>query len=493
MSRAALLAAALLAAGAAGCVEHARVAPLDYGPSRLAAEEAFRAQAPVAAPVIPRVPIAHREARLENGVRLIHVERPALPLVTARLVIDRGAVDLDAGDDAYAILRRLVAGGTASQKGAELAESWAKLGAAHGVMFGADGAALWAKVESSDLDAAVALLAEMAARPRLVDRSVEGARAAFLGDVMNARFSTGASFARNTAALLFGGRHAYGYVRRDPAAVRGLGAADFGALHARLFRPEHATLIVVGDARADLVDAIAARRLGAWSSTPSAAPLPRVSAPPPVVQGPRVILCDTDDFNETNVQIVARGPAAGDPDVVVLELIARALGGISAALRGDMREERGAAYSFGADVSRMRLASTLSVGGSLAAARAMPALRAMLDAIAELGNRGLGQAELDRARAGLMASWRSTVSTTDGLSAVISGFVVSGQPLSEIADAPARLSAVTPADVQRVARRYLGAGALGVVVLGHRGLRAELEALGLGPVERRDNFAAVVR
>lgn len=491
MSRANAPFVALLASLVAGCGAHAMVAPLDYGPPRLAREEAFRAAPPDAAPVIPRVPIALREARLPSGLRVIHVERRALPVITVRLVLDRGIVDLGGDEDAYAILRRLVDGGTEERKGPDLADAWAKLGAAHGVAFGADGAALWAKVESSDLDAAVALLAEMATRPRLVERSVAGARAAWIGDVMNGRFAVGPTFARNTAALLFGAHHPYGYLRRDPRQTEALGPADFTALHARLFRPEHATLIVVGDASAEAVDAVAARHLGAW--TTRGAPLPRVGAPPPPIEGPRVVHCANENLDETNVQIVARGPAPGDPDLLVLELCARALGGLSSRLRGDMREERGVAYAFGADVSRMRLASTLHLGGSLAAARALPALRAMLDALDEAGDKGLAEAEIDRARTSLISAWRSAVSTSDGLAAALAGQVITGQPIAEIAAVPERLGAITGDDVRRVARRYLGRDARRLVVLGHRSLGGDLAALGLGPVVRRDNWASVVR
>ncbi|HKQ54018.1 MAG TPA: hypothetical protein VJT74_16700, partial [Pyrinomonadaceae bacterium] len=52
---------------------------------------------------------------------------------------------------------------------------------------------------------------------------------------------------------------------------------------------------------------------------------------------------------------------------------------------------------------------------------------------------------------------------------------------------PARIDAVTAADVQRVAEKYLKPDATVVVAVGDRAqIEPELEKLNLGPVEDRD-------
>jgi zinc protease len=62
-------------------------------------------------------------------------------------------------------------------------------------------------------------------------------------------------------------------------------------------------------------------------------------------------------------------------------------------------------------------------------------------------------------------------------------------PPDEYATLPARLAAVTAADVQRVAAQYLRPDKMKVVVVGDRAAsEASLKALGLGPIEARDAY-----
>jgi zinc protease len=484
-----LAALALAALAATGC-QRAIVAPLQYGPPPLAPEEAFRATPPDASPVVPAVSIPWRFTELPNGMRVAHLERHALPVVTVRLVIARGAADAGASEDAYGILRRLLDGGTREHGGAELAAAWAKLGALRGVSFGPDGCGLWAKVGAADLDAAAALIAEAATRPGITPQSFLGARFAWARDMDNSRAVSDVVMLRNTHALLFGRDHAYGQVRPTAARLDRLRVEDVTDLHARLFHPQQATLVVIGDVDAATVDAVAARRFGGWApGTPG--PLPRAVEVPPTIGEPHVVLYPRRDA-ETNVSVIARGPGAGHEDLYALEVLAQTLGGLSSRLRGEVREDRGAAYLFGAGVGRLRLASYVSVGGALAAPRAMPTLRAMIDAVRNARGVGPSAAEVERAKTSLVASFLTRASTTDGLAALAATTLALGLPLESLESYPAKVRAVTPADVVRVARRYFAEGALRVVVTGDPGLLRDLSALDLGEVERRDGYGEVL-
>jgi predicted Zn-dependent peptidase len=58
-------------------------------------------------------------------------------------------------------------------------------------------------------------------------------------------------------------------------------------------------------------------------------------------------------------------PALSDDDMAAVEVLAQALGGISSWLYHEVREEQGAAYAFGASVSRLRAAASVIIGGQL--------------------------------------------------------------------------------------------------------------------------------
>jgi zinc protease len=292
---------------------------------------------------------------------------------------------------------------------------------------------------------------------------------------------------RNSRTLLFGADHAYGYRRVPVSETMALGPDALSTLYARLFQPTQAVLVVVGDVTLERLEPVATRFLGAW--VPSAgAPLQLVREPPPLVGGPRVIHVERNSDNEVVVSIVARGPDTEGVDLAALEILARSFGGLSSRMRADVREEQGAAYVFGADVTHLRAASYLTISATLSLPASIPALRSMLATVTEAARRGIAEDELTRARTSLLSNWRSAMSSPRRIASMAGDQIRRGLLLEDLERYPARLDAVTLDDVRRVAARFLDPGALRLVVIGKAGLRPAPEQLGLGPVERRDEW-----
>lgn len=483
-----LSAAILLAATETACAAGPIVAPLRYEPIVLAPDQPFRAIAPDASPVMPTVSLPWRETTLPNGLRVVHLERRGLPIVSVRLVVARGAADVGAPEDTYALLEELMHTGTLVRTAEQLAAAYARLGAVHDVTLGPDGCSVSTKVGAENMDAAIELVAETTIRPRLTLFELGNARALWLADFEHSQHAPRVAMRWNASALLFGRAHAYGFARPTTSHTHGLRVEDITALHVRLFHPAQAALIVVGDATAEEVDRSAARWFGAWDA--GAPLLPRASGPVPPAPGARVVFIERNSLTQVHAMVLARG-VAPEEDLFAVQVLARMLGGLSSPLREEIRDEGGAAYTFGAGVNRMRAAFTVGVGGVFDAGKAIPALRAILAAIRGARASGFGQNSVERARTNLLADWRTDASTNDGLAAMAGKAMVIGQPLDAVAAFPAGLQAVTAADVKRVAERYFGEDALRLVVLADGDFQSELTQLGLGVAERRDGYAEV--
>ena len=462
------------------------VAPLRYEPVSPAPEEPFRAAPPDASPVAPNVPLAFRVTTLANGLRVVLVERHGLPIVATRIVVARGFADARAPLDTYGILHRLLEEGTARRSAEELAAAYARLGAPHRVFCEDDGVTVGTVVDAADLDEAVGLLAETVLTPRLGPNDVTDARRAWLRDFTVAANYAGRIVSRNVYTSLYGRAHPYGFARPPQSHTDGLTPEDFAALHARLFHPAHTTLIVVGDAMPAAVDAVAARWLGGWA--PPEPAMERRPMPEPL-PGPRVVLVVRRVESQVNASIAARGPAANEEDLPAMDVLAHVLGDVSSRLRGEVRVASGAAYIFGSRLHVERAASTLTVSGAFDAQKVVPALRTILDTLAETRARGVREPDFERARTTLLAEWRAQFSTADGLAAALDQAITRGLSLEAFAAYPDRVQAVTRADVQRVARRYLGDEALHIVVSGSDEVLRPLAGLGLGAPVRRDLWA----
>ena len=88
------------------------------------------AQQPALAPVRPYTLPPVDEFRLANGLRVVAVRQTAVPMVTARLILDAGAEHEPAARNGLAVLTAsLLPEGTAAMSGPELAERMERLGA----------------------------------------------------------------------------------------------------------------------------------------------------------------------------------------------------------------------------------------------------------------------------------------------------------------------------------------------------------------------------
>lgn len=75
------------------------------------------------------------------------------------------------------------------------------------------------------------------------------------------------------------------------------------------------------------------------------------------------------------------------------------------------------------------------------------------------------------------------------VAAALSDLVVHDLPLDEYEKRPARVEAVTAADVKRVAAEYFSPDSMTVVVVGDRGsVGPQVDALGLGARDERDEY-----
>ncbi len=481
------IAGALAAVSLTACASGPMVAPLRYEPDPSAPEEAFRASPPDASPVAPRIALPWRETALPNGLRLVHLERRGLPVVSVRLVIARGQADVEAPLDTYGILGRMLDAGTEQRSERDLAAEYARLGAQRRTAFGVDGCAVSARGRAADLDALLALLAEAATRPRLSAQAFGDVRARWMLDFSSSRGSPDAALSRNLRAALFGRAHAYGFAVPPMEHARDMAGAEVAAAYAQLFHPAQATLVVVGDVTPELALAGASRWLGAWRGAAAPPARAELSLPPP--GGPRVIGVTVPARVLAEIVIAARVPVVPEPELAALDVLAQALGGMSSPLHTHVRDEHGAAYSFGAGTSRMRAGAIVEIGGSFQREKAMTTLHAMLLSIHE-ARRGVIDAErLTRAKASLIAGWRNRVSTTEGVAGMVESALARGAPLDEIAAYPARIQAVTAADVQRAAATHLADEALRIVVVGDHTVVWQAQVSGLGTFERRNGLA----
>ena len=233
------------------------------------------------------------------------------------------------------------------------------------------------------------------------------------------------------------------------------GLDDVRAFHATYYRPDDAALIVVGNFDLQKLNAWVDRYFGAIR-TPAAA-IPRVTAIEPPRTGPKTFTGYGPNVPLPAVAITWLAPDAASPDAAALNVLDAVLtAGKSSRLYNDLVYDKQLAAQVTSSADLRAQPGLFYVTAIMASGKTVEdGADALRSEIGALRDKPVSQSELDVAKTQLIAAAVRSRETVDGR-----GFDL-GNALVEEGDAGrantdlAALQAVTAADVQRVAQKYL--------------------------------------
>lgn len=249
------------------------------------------------------------------------------------------------------------------------------------------------------------------------------------------------------------------YARPGIGSLANLDAAsieDVRAFHATYYRPDNAVLVVAGNFDPAALNGWIDRYFVPLKRPDR--PIPRVTAaePPRTAAVARTVYAD--NLPLPAVVMSFQAPPDRHPDTPALAMLSAILAtGDGSRLYQSLVYRDQIAAQIGAGVDSKQGTGVFSVYALLAGGKPVAAGEAALKReIARLREAPVTAAELARARNQLLTQAIQARETPDGkASALAEAVVIDGDPRA--ADAQlAALARVTPADVQRVARRYLG-------------------------------------
>jgi zinc protease len=191
---------------------------------------------------------AIEKSALSSGLRVWTVRHTAIPVVTLTLLVRRGAADDPPGKEGLAAISvDMLDEGSGARSAIEMHEALARVGAQLDSDIGADAALLTVTALSRFAGPALALFADMVARPSLTEGDFERVRELRLHRVTQLRDMPGAVADRAFVKLLYG-EHPYGHTPLgSERSLSSMNVEDVRRFHQTMIRPAEATLVVSGD------------------------------------------------------------------------------------------------------------------------------------------------------------------------------------------------------------------------------------------------------
>jgi predicted Zn-dependent peptidase len=422
---------------------------------------------------------------LSNGVGVWIVEAHEVPIVQVSLVIRAGAGN-DPADrfGAASLTAAMLDEGAGGRSALQIADAVELLGATLTTTSGFDASTVRLNVPAEQLDAALAVMADVALRPTFPAADLERIRQDRLTALLQARDDPASIAAMAFPRSVFGRAHRYGTgTIGTKASVSALSAADLRAFHAASYTPANATIVVVGDVTAAAALPRLQKHFGAWK----AAAAPRTPAPVPTaaqLTARRVFIVDTPDAEQSQVRIGWVGVPRATPDYFPLLVLNTVLGGsFTSRLNQNLREEHGYAYGASSFFDMRLSAGPFVAAAGVQTDKTVEAIReffAELDAI----RTPIGEEELAKAKNFIALGFPAEFETSTDLSRQLEQLVIYRLPDDYFQRYVPNVLAVTGAAVQQAAERYIQPSRFAVVVAGDsKAIEPGVRALNLGPVQ----------
>jgi zinc protease len=194
---------------------------------------------------------AAETAVLENGLKLRVINRPTVPVVDMLLIFDSGyASDPAEKQGEASITMSMLDEGAGKLDALEISEALALLGANLSTGAGLDTATVGLSALTENLEESLELFADVVLQPTFPEEELERVRVQYLNSIRQEKSRPLSMALRLLPDLLYGEGHAYAQPLTGSgteASVAAISRDDLVRWHDAWFRPNNATLIVVGD------------------------------------------------------------------------------------------------------------------------------------------------------------------------------------------------------------------------------------------------------
>jgi len=291
---------------------------------------------------------ARETAELDNGLSLILARRDAVPVVNLTMLLDAGyASDQFALPGTARMAMGMLDEGTTSRDALGISDTLDSLGANLGAGSNLDVSTVSMSALVENLDESLDLFADVILNPSFPEDEFERQQQQQLAGIGREKVQPVSMAQRVLPRILYGKGHAYSNPLTGSGTEESVGALDVDALqafHDTWFKPNNATLIVVGDITMDdLLPAIESRFASWEAGDLPAKNLADVAPQPETV----VYLIDRPDSAQSIIFAGQLAPPKGDPRNLQIEAMNDIIGGgFTSRINLNLREAKG--WSYGA-------------------------------------------------------------------------------------------------------------------------------------------------
>lgn len=407
------------------------------------------------------------EASLPNGLRVVLLRSSKVPTFNMQMVVLSGGLSDKADYRGLAsFTSSLLREGTAKRSSKDIAEQVDALGATLNAGSGLSTITSTVSVAGlvENLDPTLELFADVVRNPNFPQSEVDKYKTRTLAQLQFQRSIPQFLAAEQFQRAIYGAGHPAALVTPPMESIQKLSSKDLVDFHATYYRPNNAILAIVGDVTLKDVMPKLEKAFGDWQK----GDVPAATIPAtPAQSASRILLIDRPGSVQTVLQLGTLGIERTSPDYFAVLMADRVLGGgPSGRLFLNLREDKGYTYGAYSNFGGSRFRGTWISSSEVRTDVTEGAMKEFMYELNRLRDETVPADELDNAKRAIVGSFALSLEQPQSLLQNVITQKLYNLPADYWDTYPQKVAAITAADVQRVAKKYIDLGHLQVVAVG---------------------------
>ena len=418
------------------------------------------------APLPPFHPKEPKRIELPNGMVIFLQEDHELPLIDGSARIRGGSRSEAAAKagriDIYGEVWRT--GGTKTQTGDQLDDFLEVRAAKVETEGSADSTSINWSCLKQDLDDVFKAFTDLLREPEFRADKLDLAQREMFDAISRRNDDVGQIAARESTRLAYGPQNPYARVA-EYTTVAAVTRQDLIDWHKAHVHPNNIILGVVGDFDSGQMESRLRQVFGSWPKGPAVKEA-EIKVEP---ARPGYYFVAKSDVNQSSIRMVEPGTTRKNPDYFAIQVFNEAFGGgFSARLMQQLRTAKGLAYGVGGGIGTSfdHLGIT-RLSMATKSESTVEAIQGLYGEIDRLAKEPLTDEEIQRAKDTILNSFVFNFDSPDKVLRERMAYEFYGYPPDFLERFRAGVEKITPADVSRVASKYLHKDQLAVLVVGN--------------------------
>ena len=429
---------------------------------------AWRSQAPAAGPARKIDMGEFNVITMDNGLKVIVVENHKLPRVSYSLSLMNNQISEKDKAGMVSFMGQMLEAGTTNRDKAQLDKDKDFIGA----NVSAFGSGMFGSSLTKHQDKLLDIMSDMLFNPAFPKAEFDKVLKQNLSGIESSKTDPN-SMAGNVAAVVnFGTDHPYGEIETAET-YNNITLEDCKKYYNTYFKPNNAYMTIVGDITVDQAKSQVQKYFGKWKQ---ADVMNAVHKKPTRPNGTQVSLAHKDGAVQSVIRITYPiDYKVGDPDAAAVTVMNSVLGGgvFSGRLMQNLREDKAYTYGARSSISRNKLIGSFNASASVRTEVTDSSIVEFLYEMNRIATEPVDMDDLQLSKNSLAGGFARSLESPQTLARFARNIEEYNLPKDYYETYLERLEAVTVADVQRVAAKFITPANANIVVVGNKDEIAE--------------------